>query len=276
MTSEFQDLYQAFDKLKHYLQLFFDDDTIICLTDREKYLIPLNNPNIPLKFKSGDPIPEQDAIYQSIIQEEVTSVLIPKEVFGFPFRGTGIPIKDSNGTVIGAIGIGKSLKRQNEVVEISKSLSVALHQISDATNQITAGVQDVATLNKQNLDQVRETETASKTTDKIISFIRNIAGQTNLLGLNAAIEAARAGEHGRGFSVVAEEIRKLSSSSTSSIKQVEDTIARIKSHIDVASKGLDHEHSIFQEQAAALEQIAASMEELNATARALADISKKL
>ena len=58
--------------------------------------------------------------------------------------------------------------------------------------------------------------------------IANISEQTNLLALNAAIEASRAGENGKGFSVVAEEVRKLAEQSSQAITGIQDTITKVQ------------------------------------------------
>jgi methyl-accepting chemotaxis protein len=116
--------------------------------------------------------------------------------------------------------------------------SVAIEKITTNTKSIvTDGISVVDQLNNatkantqitnETIKDIEELEAESSAITEIIAVINDIAEQTNLLSLNASIEAARAGDAGRGFSVVADEIRKLSIKSVNSASEIEKIINRI-------------------------------------------------
>ena len=165
---------------------------------------------------------------------------------------------------------------KDEVKNITKNLVESLSQISAGINEVAVGVQQLAEMNTQLLRETNEANKKAKNSDEIVGIIQDISKQTTLLGLNASIEAARAGDSGKGVAVVAQEIRKLSNTSKESINKIDTIIKYISNSISSIDDSLNSTNEISQNQSAALQQITASVEELNSTAHLLGTIADKL
>ncbi len=94
--------------------------------------------------------------------------------------------------------------------------------------QSVQGIQQLADGVSEAAASIQRLGDASENIGKILDVIRSIAGQTNLLALNAAIEAARAGEAGRGFAVVADEVRTLAQRTQDATQEIQAMIERLQ------------------------------------------------
>lgn len=131
-------------------------------------------------------------------------------------------------------GVGKSLDTMNTIrshVEVTTQMTQDGGKLVQATVEQMHSIADTVEQSSAVIEKLGE---RSKEIGAIIDTISGIAEQTNLLALNAAIEAARAGEHGRGFSVVAEEVRKLAEESQEAATKISDLIAAIQKETGAA------------------------------------------
>src|SRR5699024_7219457 len=124
------------------------------------------------------------------------------------------PVLDEAGRVESVIKIATDVTEQEKTIKDSTEEFMGLvEEMTDHTNEVHNAL-------LENIRQTKriknESDTMEHSVEKIASMtttVKNIASQSNILGLNAGIEAARAGEQGQGFAVVAKEIRKMSDTS---------------------------------------------------------------
>lgn len=173
----------------------------------------------------------------------------------------------SSGQIGGAIaevaaGTEKQAGAVNETVAAIEQISASIQIIAEAGQRVTAlttkttiitengqtaltqAVEQMANISRGTQVVKGAINSLAEGSEQIADIARLISGineQTNLLALNAAIEAARAGEHGRGFSVVAEEVRKLAEKAKAATGQITSLVVVNRDNINQAIAAMDSE-----------------------------------
>jgi len=123
---------------------------------------------------------------------------------------------------------------------------------------------------------IQELENNAQQINMILSTIRDIAEQTNLLALNAAIEAARAGEQGRGFAVVADEVRVLSQRTHSSTDEIRNMIETLQRNTNSAVHSMDESKKFAQSSVDDANNATTALEEISISIQQISDMAMQI
>lgn len=273
LTKEQKD---AFERLEDALPVLLGEEAILFTTDTERFTTMYT----PREFssytaKAGDILAPGSGGRVCVETGNIVDKIVPKEVYGMAFRTIALPVVE-NGKTIGCVALARSRDKQQSVSEIADTLSATSEEVLASIQEI-ASCSDATDKAMQSLtESIKELLQGIQQIYEMNSVIRNIASQTNLLALNAAIEAARAGEAGRGFSVVAEEVKKLAAQSTESIAKVNDILKVIQKSISHVDENVNNTGAMAAQQARTTKEIGGAVEAVATNAIRLNEISKTL
>lgn len=170
----------------------------------------------------------------------------------------------------------EEVKRKEQLEEAVSDIESAFLDLEKVTQKLNDVKNDFAHVNQQGINM------SNKVNDiiQIVKTVESIAEQTNLLALNASIEAARAGEMGRGFSVVAEEIRKLAEDSKNAVNTINTSLKQFIDDVNSMAGLVTSQFKELEDGSSKLEQVAqgnrAATDKISDVADGIVELSEKL
>ncbi|MEK8131623.1 methyl-accepting chemotaxis protein [Paenibacillus filicis] len=269
------ELIEAFLRVAPLLRNLTNDDITIGIYDTEKLITNIPGKTFSLNVSPGDPLREGDIVNDAIRNNTALSAIVPKELFGFPLAARAIPLHDEQGRVIGGVGMGTSLERANKLFEMAESFSAIVEQTTASIEEIRQSVIHLTNSVADVTHQMKDVSSSAQEIDNISTVVKQISDQSNLLGLNAAIEAARAGEVGKGFSVVANEIRKLATNSKENVNQINNITDNIQDLLLRLNHAFSDINKLTDSQSRAINEFAATIQEISAKSEELAQVAEE-
>jgi len=269
----------AFDNFAPILAEMFPEGVFLYTTDLQRIMQRQASKEFDLPSKRvGVELTESDISSKTIKTKQISFDSLDSSVYGVPVQVVNYPLfdEDNKNEIVATFGIIIPKKTATQLRDMSGNLDNGLSGISAAIEQLAASASHIHTNEQELNNDIKGIFSISDEINEVSGFIKDIADETKMLGLNAAIEAARAGDAGRGFGVVAEEIRKLSEQSKSTVPRIKKLTDGIKTNVTIVSQKSESSLHASQEQAAASEEITASIEEITSMAEELNRIAKQL
>jgi len=269
---------RAFEDLAKPLAEAFPEGAMLTVSDLEKIAYRQSSSKFDIPGLQVGTLLKEDGIAKECIRAQKPVMKdIDASVYGVATRGILVPLFDPDDKmIVGTFGIYLPRTLAFSLQELASKLNTSIQEIAAVMEEVAASAGEISSNEGQLSERVKEVVEISAEINEVLDFIKNVADQTKMLGLNAAIEAARAGEYGRGFGVVADEIRKLSDQSKETADRIRKLTREIESKLQVVNQAAEGTLKQSQEQAAATEEVTASVMEMSRMAEQLAEVAKNL
>lgn len=252
-------------------------EVAVSVTNLEKFVYYEPGFSLDHKIQVDDPIKIGTPTHEvTRTAQRVARKITNLKLFGIVYLAVVAPLYSTSGELIGTIGTFRPTTTQDSLIEDANKLDTSIEIINQTTTAVSESSQQLAATASNLSEQSNLININVQKTDVIMSLIKDVAAQTHLLGLNAAIEAARAGEHGRGFNVVAEEIRKLATRTTGSVKETTNILSIIQHSVETLGQQIQEIAAVAEEQSASVEEIAASVNNIVSMSKDLNELANKL
>ena len=187
--------HKLFVQFLPFLKEVMQKDIMASVTDLEKFIAYAPGTTLDINLKTGAPIPEGDPLKETIRTNSILTAVVPKEVYGQPFRAVTYPIRDKRGNCIGAIGIAESLlKEQNikealdEIIKKIGQSNAGISVIGQDVSEMAMGIQELsAVVEEVNASVVEINDLASNMTtmvNTVATSSKNVIGEAKE-GINA-------------------------------------------------------------------------------------------
>jgi len=269
-----EEVLQLFTELAPYLNDITIEDIGVSVIKDGYYTCYVPGKSFDLGIKAGEPMKGQ--VCEECIETGKKVVkMITKEqsVFGVPYIACAYPIKEGMKT-IGCVITTQAITNQEKIKSISFDLAASTQEFTASMEKMGIGAQELTDVCGKLRQLSSDLVNTIKETDKIVEFIRNVANQTNLLGLNAAIESARVGEAGKGFGVVAQEVRKLAIECANSVNSIQTLLSKIQDSIALVNEKVEIIDNTVQNQEESIQTMTQTSQDFATMAGELANISE--
>lgn len=270
------ELVDALEIVSPYLVRLFAGGVAIYVTDMDQFVYAEKS-TFPVPIAEvGKPFKKGTSIEKAMTTGQMTVMELPENIYGVALKATTLPLYNSKGHIVGSYGMAVPRTVANALRQFITTLMESLTEMSAAVQETAATATSITDLSNHAATDVKSISVAADGIVQILTFIKEVADDTKLLGLNAAIEAARAGQQGAGFGVVADEIRRLSEDSKKTVKDIKALVDVIYDKIKEAESSTSAVLNATQEQAAATEEITASIQELVHRGDKLSELTEQI